>query len=168
MARRRQAVQRKVLPDPRFKSEVIAKFINTVMVSGKKSIAEAIVYEAIGKAAEKIKKNNPVTEAGTSAPTPVDIFMKVLENVRPLVEVRSRRVGGATYQVPVEVRHNRSMALAMAWIITAARSRGKGIKNNLYLEIIDAYDNKGAAVSKRENTHKMAKANQAFAHFRWS
>ena len=167
MARRRQAIQRTILTDPRYNSEVIAKFINTVMVSGKKSIAEAIVYEAIEKAAEKLKKN-ATSESKNQNITPVDVFMQVLENVRPLVEVRSRRVGGATYQVPVEVRHNRSMALAMSWVITAARSRGKGIRNNLYLEIVDAYDNKGAAVSKRENTHKMAKANQAFAHFRWS
>ena len=156
MARRRQAEKREILPDPKFKSELIAKFINMVMENGKKSVAEKIVYGALDSAADKSKSNAE------------EALEKALDNVRPMVEVKSRRVGGATYQVPVEVRPNRRNALAMRWIVDAARKRGeKGMGARLAGEIFDAAENRGAAVKKREDTHRMAEANKAFAHYRW-
>lgn len=157
MSRRSQAPKRDVLPDPKFKSKVVAKFINHIMVSGKKSIAERIVYNAFNKI--KISK---------SSEEPIDVFEKALEKVAPSVEVRSRRVGGATYQVPVEVRHERQMTLAMRWIIEASRKRKeKMMDSRIAAELLEASDTRGSAVKKREDTHKMAEANKAFAHFRW-
>ena len=156
MARRREIPERVILPDPKFGSIVLAKFMNMVMKSGKKSIAEKIVYGALDVIGEKGKG-----EA-------MEVFEKALENIRPLVEVKSRRVGGATYQVPVEVRAKRRNTLAMRWLIDAARKRGeKSMPNRLAGEILDAFENRGAAVKKREDTHKMAEANKAFSHYRW-
>ncbi|WP_119343942.1 30S ribosomal protein S7 [Facilibium subflavum] len=157
MSRRNRAPKRDVLPDPKFKNEVVAKFINYVMLSGKKSVAEKIVYNAFDQ-----------IEAKKSGEKAVEIFEKALENVAPMVEVKSRRVGGATYQVPVEVRPERQMALAMRWVIDAARKRKeRGMDNRVAAELLEAIDGRGAAVKKREDTHKMAEANKAFAHFRW-
>jgi small subunit ribosomal protein S7 len=154
--RRRAAAKRVILPDPKFKSEMIAKFINMVMMHGKKSVAESIVYGALDSVSEKSK-----LEA-------IEALEKALDNVRPMVEVKSRRVGGATYQVPVEVRPNRRNALAMRWLVDAARRRGeKGMGARLAGEIMDASENRGAAVKKREDTHRMAEANKAFSHYRW-
>ena len=156
MARRREIPERVILPDPKFGSIVLAKFMNMVMKSGKKSIAEKIVYGALDVIGEKGKG-----EA-------MEVFEKALENIRPLVEVKSRRVGGATYQVPVEVRAKRRNTLAMRWLIEAARKRGeKSMPNRLAGEILDAAENRGTAVKKREDTHKMAEANKAFSHYRW-
>ena len=157
MSRRRKPEIRTILPDPKFKSELLAKFINKIMERGKKSRAEEIVYGALATIADKKKTDAPLT-----------VLEQALENVRPSVEVKSRRVGGATYQVPVEVRAVRRNALAMRWIIEAARSRGEqGMAARLAAELMDAADHRGAAVKKREDTHKMAEANKAFAHFRW-
>jgi small subunit ribosomal protein S7 len=157
MSRRRKPEIRTILPDPKFKSELLAKFINKIMERGKKSRAEEIVYGALATIAEKKKTDAPLT-----------VLEAALENVRPTVEVKSRRVGGATYQVPVEVRTVRRNALAMRWIIEASRSRGEqGMAARLAAELLDAADHRGAAVKKREDTHKMAEANKAFAHFRW-
>lgn len=156
MPRRRVVAKRQILPDPKFGSQRLARFINMVMRSGKKSIAEKIVYGALAEVAEK---------GGKDA---LEMFEKALENVQPAVEVKSRRVGGATYQVPVEVRSNRGMALAMRWLTDSARKRGeKSMGLRLASEILEAADNKGSAVKKREDTHRMAEANKAFAHFRW-
>ncbi|HEB67727.1 MAG TPA: 30S ribosomal protein S7 [Gammaproteobacteria bacterium] len=156
MARRRQAEKRAILPDPKYRSEMIAKFINMVMLNGKKSVAEKIVYGALDAVAERSKKDA------------VEALETALDNVRPMVEVKSRRVGGATYQVPVEVRPERRNALAMRWIVDAARRRGeKGMGARLAGEILEASENRGAAVKKREDTHRMAEANKAFAHYRW-
>lgn len=156
MSRRRVAEPRQVLPDPKFGSEMLAKFINMVMVSGKKSVAEKIVYGALDRVTEK---------GGGDA---LEALEKALDNVRPLVEVKSRRVGGATYQVPVEVRPRRRNALAMRWMIDAARKRGeKTMALRLAGEIMDAAENRGNAVKKREDTHRMAEANKAFSHYRW-
>ena len=157
MSRRRKPELRTILPDPKFKSELLAKFINRIMERGKKSRAEEIMYGALDTIGEKKKTDAPLTVLETA-----------LENVRPSVEVKSRRVGGATYQVPVEVRSVRRNALAMRWILEAARSRGEqGMASRLAAELMDASDHRGAAVKKREDTHKMAEANKAFAHFRW-
>jgi small subunit ribosomal protein S7 len=156
MPRRRVVGTRKILPDPKFGSEVLAKFVNVVMVDGKKSISEKIVYVALKVAAEK---------SGKEA---LDIFEVALENIRPSVEVKSRRVGGSTYQVPVEVRPSRRNALAMRWLVEASRKRGeKSMALRLAGELVDASDNKGSAVKKREDVHRMADANKAFAHYRW-
>ena len=156
MARRRVAAKRPILPDPKYRSEMIAKFINMLMLSGKKSVAEKIVYGALGAVADRSKKDA------------VEALEKALENVRPVVEVKSRRVGGATYQVPIEVRPNRRNTLAMRWIVDAARARSeKGMGARLASEILDASENRGTAVKKREDTHRMAEANKAFAHYRW-
>ena len=156
MPRRRSVEPRKILPDPKFGSELLAKFINVLMVDGKKSVAETIVYGALDKLAERTGKE------------PLEAFEIALENVRPTVEVKSRRVGGSTYQVPVEVRPVRRNALGMRWIVEAARKRGdKSMALRLANELSDASDNKGAAVKKREDVHRMAEANKAFAHFRW-
>lgn len=156
MPRRRVVAKREVLPDPKYGSETLAKFINVVMESGKKSVAERIIYGALDFVAEKTKQNG------------VEVFDKALENVRPLVEVKSRRVGGATYQVPVEVNRLRQTTLGMRWLVDAARKRSeKSMGLRLGAEISDAAENKGAAVKKREDTHRMAEANKAFAHYRW-
>ena len=156
MPRRRVVTQRPILPDPKYGNETIAKFINMVMMRGKKSLAEKIVYGALDRIAERTNKD------------PVEVLEQALENVRPVVEVKSRRVGGATYQVPVEVRPVRRNSLAMRWIIEAARKRGeKSMPQRLAGEIMDAAENRGAAVKKREDTHRMAEANKAFAHYRW-
>ncbi len=156
MPRRRVIGQRKILPDPKFGSEILAKFINVVMQDGKKSVAEGIVYGALELIAQKSGKEG------------VDLFEVALDNVRPAVEVKSRRVGGSTYQVPVEVRPSRRNALAMRWLVDSARKRGeKSMARRLAGELLDAADNKGSAVKKREDVHKMAEANKAFAHYRW-
>lgn len=156
MPRRHVVGQRKILPDPKFGSELLAKFINVVMVDGKKSVSEAIVYGALDIIAEKTKKDHLV------------IFEEALDHIRPTVEVKSRRVGGSTYQVPVEVRTVRRNALAMRWLVEAARSRGeKSMAQRLANELLDAAENKGSAVKKREDVHRMAEANKAFAHYRW-
>ncbi len=156
MPRRREVPKRIILPDPKFGSQVLAKFINTIMKDGKKSIAEKVVYVALDEIASK--KGNDGME----------ILELALDNVRPSVEVKSRRVGGATYQVPVEVRASRQNALAMRWLVDAARKRGeKSMALKLAGELMDAAEKRGSAVKKREDTHKMADANKAFAHFRW-
>jgi small subunit ribosomal protein S7 len=157
MARRKRAEKRQILPDPKFGDVTLAKFVNIVMKDGKKSIAEKIVYGALETVAERKKRDDQVA-----------ILKEALENVGPMVEVKSRRVGGATYQVPVEVRPERRMALAMRWIVDAARKRGeKGMMLRLAGELSDALENRGAAVKKKEDTHRMAEANKAFSHFRW-
>jgi len=156
MPRRREVPKRVILPDPKFKSELLAKFINTIMKDGKKSIAERVVYGALDKISEK--------KGGDG----MDVLDTALENVKPSVEVKSRRVGGATYQVPVEVRPSRQNALGMRWLVDAARRRGeKSMALKLAGELMDAAEKRGAAVKKREDTHRMADANKAFAHFRW-
>ena len=156
MSRRHVAAKREILPDPKYGDLTVAKFINMVMERGKKSIAEKIVYGALDEMAKKGKG------------TPIDVFKQALGNVEPRVEVKSRRVGGATYQVPVEVRPNRRSALAMRWLVDAARKRGeKSMDRRLAGELMDAFENRGSAVKKREDTHKMAEANRAFAHYRW-
>jgi small subunit ribosomal protein S7 len=155
--RRRRAPERKVLPDPKYGSVLVSKFINNLMKDGKKSIAEKIFYQAMDIIAEKMKTDNPV-----------EVFTKAIENVAPILEVRSRRVGGATYQVPVEVREKRRISLAIRWIINYSRARGeKTMALRLANELMAAYKNEGASIKKREDTHKMAEANKAFAHFRW-
>jgi small subunit ribosomal protein S7 len=157
MSRKQTNFTREILPDPKFGSEMITRFINMVMNSGKKSVAEKIVYGAIGTIGEK----NKTADA-------IELVQKALDNVSPMVEVKSRRVGGATYQVPVEVRTKRRQTLAMRWIIDAARKRGeKSMPNRLAGELLDAVDQRGTAVKKREDVHRMAEANKAFAHYRW-
>ena len=156
MSRRRVATKRDVIPDPRFGSEMLSKFMNMIMVDGKKSVAEKIVYGALdvieGKGHEEC----------------LEVLSKALENVQPRVEVKSRRVGGATYQVPVEVRPSRRMALSMRWLIDAARKRNeRTMAAKLAGELLDAFEGRGAAAKKREDTHKMAEANKAFSHYRW-
>ena len=156
MPRRRVVAKRAILPDPKFNNETLAKFINHVMVNGKKSVAENIVYGALDR----------ITERG--AGDPVETFEKALEAVAPFVEVKSRRVGGATYQVPVEVRPSRRQALAMRWLVDSARSRGeKSMAARLAGELLDAAEGRGSAVKKREDTHRMAEANKAFSHYRF-
>jgi small subunit ribosomal protein S7 len=174
MPRRREVPKREILPDPKHHSEMLAKFINVLMVSGKKSIAETVVYGALDLLEERLHRMKKADEdsdgqAVSGSAAVLRCFEDALGNIRPSVEVRSRRVGGATYQVPVEVRSERSVALGMRWLVQAARARGeKGMTLRLAGELMDAYENKGAAVKKREETHRMAKANQAFAHFRWN
>lgn len=177
MPRRREVPKREILPDPKYHSELLAKFINVLMLSGKKSTAEKIVYGALDVLADRAKKVKRSDEegergssgAGSAGITVIQYFEQAMSNVRPNVEVRSRRVGGATYQVPVEVRWDRGTALAMRWIAGSARARGeKGMMLRLAGELADAFENKGAAVKRRETAHQMAKANQAFAHFRLS
>ena len=159
MSRRNAAIKRSILPDPKFSSRLLAKFINMIMKDGKKSTAETIVYEALEALVDKLGK--PAEKAP-------EVFAEVLEKVKPVVEVRSRRVGGATYQIPVEVRHDRREALAMRWLIESARSRQeKSMKIKLANELLDASNDKGNAIKKKEDTHKMAEANKAFSHFRW-
>ncbi len=159
MSRRSQAPKRVILPDPKHGSDLLAKFINMVMKEGKKSTAESIVYGALERISER---------SGQQEAQAVELFGRALDNVKPMVEVKSRRVGGATYQVPVEVRPTRRQTLAMRWVIDAARSRGeKSMAHRLAHEILDAAENRGAAVKKREDTHRMAEANRAFSHYRW-
>lgn len=156
MPRRREVPKRVILPDPKFGSEMLAKFVNMVMERGKKSVAERIIYGALDQMAERSKGDS------------LELLERALDNVRPVVEVKSRRVGGATYQVPVEVRSVRRTALAMRWIIDSARKRSeKSMAKRLAGELLDAAENRGAAVRKREETHRMAEANKAFAHYRW-
>lgn len=174
MARRQAAPKREIQPDPKYHSTLVRKFINFIMIEGKKSTAERIVYGALKMLGEKAKKTkkteNEQNEVNVSKNlSPLAHFEQALNNVCPTVEVRSRRVGGATYQVPVEVKRERSLTLGMRWIIQASRNRSdKGMILRLAAELIDALENKGTAVKKREDAHKMAKANQAFAHFRWN
>ena len=156
MPRRRVVAKREILPDPKFHDITLAKFINHVMVSGKKAVAERIVYGALSEIEEK------------GSASPLETFEKALEEIAPLVEVKSRRVGGATYQVPVEVRPSRRNALAMRWLVDSARGRSeKTMAARLAGELLDASEGRGSAVKKREDTHKMAESNKAFAHFRW-
>jgi len=157
MSRRRQAVKRPIIPDPRYNSELVTNLVNMIMERGKRTVAQRIVYNAFERVSEKVGKGDPV-----------DLMMGALENVRPKLEVKSRRVGGATYQVPVEVSFERQQSLAFRWMVSAARKR-KGVPMNEALadEIVDAYNNTGAIVKKKEETHRMAQANRAFAHLRW-
>jgi small subunit ribosomal protein S7 len=156
MPRRREVEKRKILPDPKFQDRIVAKFVNNLMREGKKSTGERIIYGAFDQVEQKLKDD------------PLKIFKKALDNVKPVVEVKSRRVGGATYQVPVEVRQDRRTALAMRWLIDYSKARGeKTMQEKLAGEIMDAASNRGNAVKKREDTHKMAEANKAFAHYRW-
>ena len=159
MSRRSQAPTRTILPDPKFNSVLLAKFMNMVMERGKKSVAERIVYGAIDRMAEK---------TGRPAEATLELLTQALDNVKPMVEVKSRRVGGATYQVPIEVRSQRRQTLAMRWVIEAASARSeKSMSQRLASELLEAPENRGAAVRKREDTHRMADANKAFAHYRW-
>ncbi|MFL5224727.1 MAG: 30S ribosomal protein S7 [Microvirga sp.] len=156
MPRRREVEKRKILPDPKFQDRVVSKFVNNLMRKGKKSTGEQIVYGAFEQVEGKLKDD------------PLKIFKKALDNVKPVVEVKSRRVGGATYQVPVEVRPERAQALAIRWLITAARNRSETTMSaRLSGELMDAANNRGNAVKKREDTHRMAEANRAFSHYRW-
>jgi small subunit ribosomal protein S7 len=156
MSRRNRAEQREIPPDVKYNSVTVAKFINNVMQGGKKSLAEQIVYQAMEVAAERIKKNG------------LDVFEQAIREITPIIEVRPRRVGGATYQVPVEIRKDRQQALAFRWLIDAARKRpGKTMAEKLANELLDAYQSAGTAVKKKEDTHRMAEANKAFAHYRW-
>ena len=156
MSRKRKAPKKIPVVDPKYKSVIIPKLINSIMYDGKKTVAEKIVYDAIDKIKSK-SKDEPIT-----------IFNEAINNLRPTVEVRSRRVGGATYQVPVEVKSKRSHALALRWLIDASRKRkDKNMSDKIFNEIYDAYQKKGSAIKKKEDTHKMAESNKAFAHFRW-
>jgi small subunit ribosomal protein S7 len=156
MSRKRRAPKKIPLVDHKYKSTIITKLINSIMFDGKKTIAEKIVYDAIEKIKSKVKEE------------PLTIFNEAINNIRPTVEVRSRRVGGATYQVPVEVKSKRSQALALRWLIDASRKRkDKKMSDKIFNEIYDAYQRRGSAVKKKEDTHKMAESNKAFAHFRW-
>ncbi len=156
MSRRHRAEKREIIPDPKYGDLVLTKFMNSLMYEGKKSVAEAIVYGALDRIEQKAKRDA------------LQLFHEALNNVKPAIEVRSRRVGGATYQVPVEVRNERRQALAIRWIINAARSRNENtMEERLSGELLDAANNRGAAVKKREDTHKMAEANRAFSHYRW-
>ncbi len=156
MSRKRKSPIRKIYADPKYGSPVISKFINSIMYDGKRSTAEKILYDALEKIKQKGKND------------PIKVFNDAINNVKPNIEVRSRRVGGATYQVPVEVKSNRGQALALRWILEATRKRkNKSMSEKLYFEILDASQNKGSAIKKREDTHKMAESNKAFAHFRW-
>src|SRR5210317_2123129 len=157
MSRRRKATKRAILPDPLHGSPLISSLVNAVMFSGKKSLAQRIVYKSIEKMAEKVGKGNPI-----------ELVLGALENIRPKIEVKSRRVGGATYQVPIEVPFERQQSLAFRWVVKAASARkGAPMADSLATELIDAYNNTGSVVKKREETHKMAQANRAFAHLRW-
>ena len=156
MSRRRRAEKREILPDPKFKDLVLSKFMNNLMLDGKKSVSEKIVYGAFDEIENKMKR------------PPLEVFHEALDNIKPAVEVRSRRVGGATYQVPVEGRPQRREALAIRWLIKASRDRNeKTMKDRLASELIDAVNTRGSAVKKKEDTHKMAEANKAFSHYRW-
>jgi small subunit ribosomal protein S7 len=156
MPRRREVPKREILADPIYNSQLVTKFVNVLMTDGKKSIAERILYDALGAIGER------------SGDDPMKVFKRAIENVKPAVEVKSRRVGGSTYQVPVEVRPSRRLALSMRWLIEAAQGRGeKTMRQRLAAELAEAAENRGGAVKKREDTHRMADANKAFAHYRW-
>ncbi len=156
MPRRREVAKRVILPDPKYHDRLVAKFMNAIMLDGKKSAAEGIVYGAFDIIVER------------SGEEPLEVFKKAIDNVRPMIEVKSRRVGGSTYQVPIEVRHERRNALAIRWIMSYARGRGeKTMQERLAGEFLDAANNRGASVKKKEDTHRMAEANKAFAHYRW-
>ena len=156
MSRKNRAPQRPIFQDPRYGSIILSKFINFIMYDGKKSSAEKIIYDALNRIKEKTKED------------PIKVFNDAINNVRPNLEVRSRRVGGATYQVPVEVKTKRSLTLAMRWLLDASRKRkNKSMSEKLFNELMDAYQRKGSAIKKREDTHKMAESNKAFAHYRW-
>jgi small subunit ribosomal protein S7 len=156
MPRRRVIAKREILPDPKYHDRLVAKFVNCMMLKGKKSVSESIFYDAMDLVAERTKDD------------PIRVFKKALDNIKPVIEVKSRRVGGSTYQVPVEIRNDRREALGIRWLINYSRGRGeKSMKERLAGEIVDAFNNKGSAVKKREDTHKMAEANKAFAHYRW-
>jgi small subunit ribosomal protein S7 len=156
MPRRREVPKRRITPDPKFKDKLVAKFTNSLMADGKKAVAESIIYGAFDIIQARFKEE------------PVDVFRKALDNVKPKIEVKSRRVGGATYQVPVEVRPERRVALAMRWLVMYSRNRGeKTMRERLAAEFVDAAQGRGNSVKKRDDTHKMAEANKAFAHYRW-
>ena len=156
MPRRRRPLKRDVLPDPKFGSKLVTKFINVMMLDGKKGVSESIFYNALEMISEKTKKD------------PLEVFVQALENVKPIVEVKSRRVGGATCQVPVEIRPERRQALGIRWLIMNSRNRSeKTMHQKLAGELIDAFNNTGTSIKKREDTHKMAEANKAFAHYKW-
>ncbi|MDY6844144.1 MAG: 30S ribosomal protein S7 [Thermodesulfobacteriota bacterium] len=156
MPRRRVAKKREIFPDPKYNEILVTKFINRMMKAGKKSLAERILYESFGLIGERAKSD------------PLEVFRKAVENVKPVIEVKSRRVGGATYQVPMEVRGDRRISLAIRWIILNAKNReGKSFKEKLVAELLDAANNRGASIKKREDVHKMAEANKAFSHYRW-
>ena len=156
MSRKRKAAVKVPLVDPVYKSPIIPKLVNSIMYDGKKAVAEKIIYEAINRIKSKVKEE------------PINVFNEAINNIKPTLEVRSRRVGGATYQVPVEVKSKRSQALALRWLIDASRKRkDKKMSDKIFNEIYDAYQNKGAAIKKKEDTHRMAESNKAFAHFRW-
>lgn len=157
MSRRRRAEKRTTAPDPLYKSELLAKFINKVMLAGKKSLASAIVYKALEQAAEKLKLDNQL-----------DLFETALEHAKPTLEVKSRRIGGATYQVPIEIPSKRRISMAMKWIITFARAKpGRSMVRGLAEELADCYNRQGATIKKKDDTHRMAEANRAFAHYKW-
>jgi len=156
MGRKKKSIDRKIAPDPKYNNVVVSKFVNRMMWEGKRSVSMRIVHEAMGIVQGKIDRE------------PLEVFLKALDNVKPMVEVKSRRVGGATYQVPVEIRETRREALGMRWLIAAARKRsGRGMCDRLAAELLDAYNSTGTAFKKKEDTHKMAEANKAFAHYRW-
>jgi small subunit ribosomal protein S7 len=156
MPRRREVPKRRIIPDPKFKDKLVAKFTNSIMLGGKKATAEGILYGAFNIIKDRFKEE------------PIDVFRKALDNVKPKLEVKSRRVGGATYQVPVEVRPERRVALAMRWLVTYSRQRGeKTMRERLASELVDAAQNRGNADKKKDDTHKKAEANKAFAHYRW-
>lgn len=157
MARRRRAEKREIEPDPIYQSIVLSKFINKIMLDGKKSLAKSIVYKALEKFAKKVK-----------AESPIEAFETALENARPSLEVKTRRIGGSNYQVPIEVHPQRSFALAMRWIIDNSRKKvGKSMEDGLMMELSDCYQNQGTTIKKKDDTHRMAEANKAFAHFKW-
>ena len=157
MGRKKKTIDRGINPDPKYNSVVVSKFVNRMMWEGKRSVGLRIVHDALGILGQKQQDK-----------TPLEVFLKALDNVKPVIEVKSRRVGGATYQVPIEIRESRREALGMRWIINAARARsGHGMGDRLAAELLDAYNNTGTAYKKKEDTHKMAEANRAFAHYRW-
>ena len=156
MSRKKRILKQRIMADSKYKSNLLMKLMNSIMYDGKKTIAEKIIYDAISKIKSKIKEE------------PINVFNEAINNIKPTLEVRSRRVGGATYQVPVEVKSKRSQALALRWLIDASRKRkDKKMSDKIFNEIYDAYQNKGSAIKKKEDTHKMAESNKAFAHFRW-
>lgn len=156
MGRKKKTIDRGIAPDPKYNSVILSKFVNRMMWEGKRSTCLRIVHQAMGLLQQKVEKD------------PLEVFLKAIDNVKPIVEVKSRRVGGATYQVPVEIRDSRREALGMRWIISAARSRsGHAMEDRLAAELLDAFNNTGTAFKKKEDTHKMAEANKAFAHYRW-
>jgi small subunit ribosomal protein S7 len=157
MARRREAEKRQILPDPKYNDILVARFVNSLLKKGKKSLAERVLYTALDNIGEKLKDEKPL-----------DVFKKAIENAAPMLEVRSRRVGGATYQVPVEVSRNRRLALSIRWMIAQSKARaGRSMADKLTGELLDAFNNTGGAIRKKEDVHRMAEANKAFAHYRW-